>query len=155
LPAAVAAHPPSAKTTDGAWSHGAAAVPVAALPGHAVVAGEPDRIDHDVVLFGALRHVLQRLVVAGEIERSIDTVGEDEHNPPSLLDEQLVDRAVDGIPQWRRPRLLKVLPDDPEQLFAIRGEVVGIDPDFVGEAADACLVAGPHRADKGLGALRF
>src|SRR5258706_570524 len=89
----------------------AAAGVASAGVGHAVLPREADRVDHHVVFLGALHHVLQRLVVAGEIHRHVDAVGEHQNLPPPLFDEQLVDPAIPPLPQ--RPRAVFLQPGPP------------------------------------------
>jgi hypothetical protein len=112
---------------------------------------EADGVDHHVVLLGALHHVLQRLVVIGELHRRVDAVGEDQNDAAPLLDQQLVDAPVDRVPQRRRPVFLQFRPEDLDQLVAIRRELVGIDLDVLREAADASLVGRQHRLHERFG----
>ena len=96
-----------------------------------------DGVDHDVVVLGALHHVLHRLGVAAEVERLVDAVTQREDDAAALLEQQLVDRAVDRIPQRRRPIALQVAAQHLEQRLAVRREVVGLDDDVFAEVADA------------------
>src|SRR5262249_58136362 len=86
LTAADAAEPAATEAGNRARPHRPAPVPVAFLTGHPVVAGKTNRVDHDVVFFGALGDVFQRLVAAGEVQRPIDAVGEHHHHAPPLFD---------------------------------------------------------------------
>ena len=148
--AAVSSDAASAEATEAAGTHPAAATAVASATRHAVLAGKPDRVHHHVLFLGALHHVLERFVVAAEVHRHVDAVGEDEHDATALLEQEFVDAGVDGVPEGRRPFLLQVVPENLQHRLAIRRELRRVDLDVSREAADARLVRGIHRGDEGL-----
>ena len=137
--AAPARHPPAAARS---------ATRIAAASCRRVVAGQADRIHHHVFFLGPLHHVFQRVVGAAEIHRCVDTVGEDENDPPALLMQQRRDADVDRIPQRRRAFGLELRPENLHQFVVVGGEVPRVELDAIGEAADARLIRRKHRVDK-------
>jgi hypothetical protein len=121
------------------------AVPGAAVSPEATASGETDRVDHHVLFLGALHHVLQRSIVVAEVHRTVDAVGEDQDHAASPLVEQRRDADIDRIPERGGPFGLEIGAEDAEHLVTARREVLRVELNPIGKAADARLVGGQQR----------
>ena len=119
-----------------------------ALLRHRREAFHADGVDHDVVVLGALHLVLHGLGVAAEVERLVDSITQREDDAAALLEQELVDRPVDRVPQRRRPVSLQIAVQHLEQRIAVRREVVRLDDDVFAEVADAEPILREHAVDE-------
>src|SRR5229473_435209 len=105
-PSATATTSPTG-TTETAGATAARPAPPAETPG-AVRTRQPDGVDHDVFFVGPLHHVFEAAAVGPGGERGVDTVGEHENDATAFFVKKSGDAHTDGVPEWRRPFLVKL-----------------------------------------------